>query len=333
MRQELRTVAAIEVLRDTLGAGPWPLGALRDVGWSDRQIRRAVDAGRLRRPHRGVVDLPDAVGEAARVWAALLVAGEKAAASHESAARLRALWLPRDASNLVHLTVPGCPDRTDHGMRIHGSRLPREYVEDLDGVPVTTLARTAIDLARGRELPEAMVVVDSAARAIISTSTGVDLRALRDGDQRHELTEMARDALQTAFEVEWTWPGTVVARGAIELMNPASESPFESRSRGWMVQAALPAPQLAYSVQGASGTWYVADFAWPGQRLLGEADGIGKYGTDPVGAARALRAERRRQRDLEDAGWRFVRWDSAEHPRQVTTRIARALVATHGASH
>ena len=63
--------------------------------------------------------------------------------------------------------------------------------------------------------------------------------------------------------------------------------------------------------------------------MLGEADGIGKYGADDAGVARALRAERLRQRDLEDAGWTVVRWDSAEHPRSVLRRLRVALRREH----
>lgn len=316
---------AAESLSTVIGPGPWPLAALRAAGWTDRQIRRAVDSGRLHRPHRGVVDLPSASSDLGRIRAALLMAGPRAAASHESAARVHGLWLPHPASDLVHLTEPGRPDRTDHGVRIHGSRLSTPHVVTVQGIPATSLPRTAIDLARGRALPEAMVVVDSAAREIIRRSTGRDLRLLRDPATRAELREVALAALQDAFAEVWTWPGTVVARAAIELVEPACESPLESRSRGWFHEARLPAPRIAWHVRGASGAWYVADFAWPARRLLGEADGIAKYGRDPTTVASSLRAERRRQRDLEDIGWRFARWDSSEAPRTVVARVARAL--------
>jgi hypothetical protein len=325
MREERRTRAAVEALAAELGPGPWLLGSVRQAGWTDRQIRRAVDAGRLARPFRGVVALPAADTSLDQARAALLVAGPRATASHESAADAHSLWLPRDASDLVHITDPGAPDRTDHGMRIHGSRLPERHVVTLDGVRVTSIARTAVDLARGRELPEAMVVVDSAARALIAASGVPDLRVLREAHVRARLMPLAVVELQEAFADVWTWPGTVVARAAIDLVDPAAESPLESRSRGWMHAARLPSPLTACPVQGASGAWYVADFAWPGVRVLGEADGVGKYGNDPSETAKRLRAERRRQRDLEDDGWLVVRWDSSEPARTVVNRVARAL--------
>lgn len=309
-----------------LGEGPWTVDAVRDLGWTDSQVRRAIEAGRLARPHRGVLAQPaHADGSLARVRAAVLVAGSTAVVSHESAARVHGLWLPTGTSGTVHLTVPGSADRTDHGMRLHGSRLGPEHVTRVDGIRVTSVARTAVDVARRFELPEAMMVVDSAAREIIRALSGVDLAVLRSTDQRPGLTALATRELLVALGSEWTWPGTVVARGAISLVEPASESPLESRSRGWMVQAKLPSPCIAYAVQGASGTWYVADFAWPSLRVLGEADGFEKYGLDDASVAVSLRAERRRQRDLEDAGWTFARWDSTEHPAVLIRRIRRTL--------
>ena len=295
-------------------------------------MRRAVDAGRLIRPSRGVVALPSASTPVDAVRAAVLTAGPGAAASHVSAARLHGLWLPLGASELVHLTAPGCPDRTDHGMRIHGSRLPDRHIVTVDGLRATSLARTAIDLARGLALPEAMVVIDSAACAVIAGSTGRDLRTLRSVRERPALTAVAAEALQDAFADVRTWPGTVVARAAITLVEPASESPLESRSRGWMYAARVPAPSVAHWVRGASGIWYVADFARVERRVLGEADGTGKYGDDPRTATRTLRAERRRQRDLEDAGWSVVRWDSGESRATVVPRLRRASSRPAGGS-
>jgi hypothetical protein len=131
--------------------------------------------------------------------------------------------------------------------------------------------------------------------------------------------------LSHAFASVWTWPGTVVVRGALELVDPASESPYESRSRGWMYEARLPTPRTAYEVQGASGAWYVSEFAWEQERVLGEVDGIEKYGRTGDEVSAAVRAERIRQADLEDAGWTFARWTTSERRDVVLRRIARHL--------
>ena len=314
-----------------VGPGPWSLSELRALGWSSGHIRAAVSAGRLVRPHRGALALPglEALESGAaplgRIRAAAHVVGPGAVVSHESAGVVQRTWLPWPVSRDVHLTEPGGVGRHHHGMRVHESRLPNEQVVVVDGLRVTTLARTALDLARSRSLPEAMVAVDGAARALALREPGASKKALR-GPARAELSLRAVSQIADAFDSVRTWPGTVVVRAAIELADPASESPLESRSRGWLVEAKLPQPLVAFPVQGASGRWYFADFAWPERRLLGEADGSGKYGPAEGDIVSALRRERRRQRDLEDAGWTFVRWDSTETRTTVTTRVARHLV-------
>ena len=54
-------------------------------------------------------------------------------------------------------------------------------------------------------------------------------------------------------------------------------------------------------------------------------DEAGHKAGDEVTIRTRLRAERERQRDLEDAGWTVVRWDSREAAPRVTARLARAL--------
>jgi hypothetical protein len=309
---------------EALGPGPWARRDLIGAGWSLERIRAAVRAGRMHRLQHGVyaAGAPDL---STAVRAALAKAGVGAVVSHETAAVLRPLWLPARPSNLIQLTRAGAIERTHRGVRLHGSRLPEEFVEELDGLPVTTVARTAMDVARGLTLPDAMIVIDSAARALIEQASGEDLRVLRSTSRRAQLIPLALEPLNHAFASVWTWPGTVVVRGAIELLDPVSESPHESRGRGWMYEARLPMPLTAYQVQGASGAWYVSEFAWEGPRVLGEVDGIEKYGRTGTEVSANVRAERHRQEDLQDAGWTFVRWTTSERRVSVLQRIARTL--------
>jgi hypothetical protein len=315
----------------TLGPGPWPVQEVLSCGWTPAQVRQAVAAGRLVRPHRGVLDVPrrEVSREAAlssRIRAALLRAGSGAAASHSSAGVLRQLWLPSGADGLVHLTRPGEPDRLDHGVRIHGSGLPENHVSVLDGIRTTTIERTAIDCARGRRLPDALMFVDSAAR-LLAVSAGYSERTVRESlPVRGEANDMARSRLSVILAFEYAWPGTATARDAVRHLDVASESPLESWSRGVMIESGLPQPELALAVWGASGSRYFADFAWPGLRLLGEADGTAKYGRSSDEVARAVRLERHRQRDLEDAGWIVVRWESTESPAVIIARLRAALL-------
>jgi hypothetical protein len=226
----------------------------------------------------------------------------------------------------VHLTRAGEPDRRDHGVRIHGSGLPESHVSVVDGIRTTTLERTAIDCARGHLLRDALMVVDSAAGGLAACA-GYGERALRESQSaRSHANDLARSRLSEVLSFEYAWPGTAVARDAVCHLDVASESPLESWSRGLMIESGLPPPDVAFAVFGASGQRYFADFAWPGLRLLGEADGTAKYGSSSEEVARAVRLERRRQRDLEDTGWIVVRWDSTESPMVIIARLREALL-------
>jgi hypothetical protein len=333
VRQRSSSQTLVDALVAALGPGPWPLDAVLAHGWSYARIRAAVSAGRLVRPHRGVLapgpDRHPRVGpplasiadheRAGR--AALLVAGEGAALSHESAASMHGLWLPEPRTELVHVRVPGADRRTDHGMRVHSSPLEEDEVCLVRGVRVTSVVRTAIDLARGRPLAEALVPLDSAARLLV----GGDVWTLRSTEpDSPRVVAVLRELRQSLRRVRG-WPGTARVWRALELVDPRSESPFESRSRGWIHEAGLPAPRVALPVRGVSGTEYYADFGWEAARVLGEADGFGKYGADQGEVRAALRAERRRQRDLEDAGWTVARWDTSEGRRTMQARLGRLL--------
>ena len=210
-------------------------------------------------------------------------------------------------------------------MRIHRSRLPETLVTSRFGLPVTTVARTAVDIARAHRLPEALVALDGAARLIAIEECGLSARELREPERRADATAHAVDRLRTAYDSVRRWPGSVVVRDGVELLDLGSESPFESRSRGWILLAGLPTPVVGYEMRGRSGRRYFADFAWPQQRVLGEADGTGKYGGTGREVTDSVRAERLRQRDLEDAGWTVVRWDSTEQRHTVIDRLVRAL--------
>ena len=334
MRTFQRSLDRLDALVDMLGPGPWTLAEVRGAGWSSAHIRRAVDRGWLVRPRRGALALAGGSIPATGIAPAELLRRRAAVVldryagcvvSHSSAAVLHGLWLPQTPTSEVHLISPRRPDRAEPGVRVHGSRIPRDQIVDLRGLPVTSLERTAVDVARGRSLEDAVLVLDGAARAI-ADQAGIDLRRLRDEPAlRSEWSTRARNDLWSAYRAVRRWPFTVVVRTAIPLLDPASESPLESRSRIRIASSNLPEPEIAVPVMGASGRTYVVDFLWRGYRVIGEADGTGKYGEDAATVRARLRAERLRQRDLEDAGWTFARWESTEPARVMVQRIRRTL--------
>jgi very-short-patch-repair endonuclease len=134
----------------------------------------------------------------------------------------------------------------------------------------------------------------------------------------------AAHLLACAYRRCFGWPGTVVVRDHLDLVNPASESPLESRSRSWFWDAGLRHLKIGQPLT-IGGVTYFADFLDEGRRVIGEADGWGKYGTDLRAQRDARDAERSRQGELESDGYRFVRWTSSDTRQRVVHRMWRAL--------
>jgi hypothetical protein len=294
----------------------------------------ATRAGALVRVRRGVyaAAAPSATGgdthravSLGQIRATLARLSSRAVASHDSAALVEDLWVPGPHAAVVHATVPGQAERRATGLYVHASRLPDEFVTEIQGIRVTTIARTAMDLARGRTLPDALVALDGAYRRLVQSQRPRAKYELRERTVPLSVHARIRDELESAFAVTWSWPGTRVVRAALDLIEPASESAFESWSRGWILASGLPPPVANAEVVGDSGTAYVGDLIWRSRRLIGEADGLGKYGATALEMRAALRAERARQADLEAAGWRFVRWTTGEQGAHIAARVARAL--------
>lgn len=349
------SVARVDNLLVTLGPGPWPVIALAELGWTPGMLRRAVASGLLVRERRGLYARPEeavtpsmlpattagrlhAVGEArsvparspddlhrARMRALAEQLPGTAVFSHASAARELGLWLPDPADPTVHVTIPGQADRADAGLRVHGSGLPRTSVVEVDGVAVTDVRRTAIDLARPSDLPHALIAVDSAMRLLLSSAHPDLDRRLRRREVPHEEIEAARTLFDDVLEQMLGWPGVRTARAAVAAADPASASPYESWSRGWMLAVGMPTPELNLALVGASGREYAGDFVWRDRWLVGEADGVAKYGTTAAEIRATMRAEKDRQADLEAAGWRFVRWVPGDSGATIVARLGRAL--------
>lgn len=85
---------------------------------------------------------------------------------------------------------------------------------------------------------------------------GFSPKALRESDHREQRRELALAALNEAAESVAGWPGSRVLQRAIALVEPSSESAFETWSRVWIGASGLPRPEVAFAVQGTSRRWY-----------------------------------------------------------------------------
>ncbi len=76
---------------------------------------------------------------------------------------------------------------------------------------------------------------------------------------------------------------------------------MESEARLAMIDGGLPTPELQYEVVDGNGELRRLDFAWPGQRVAVEYDGM-----DWHSGPEAMKRDRRRRAALADIGWTVI---------------------------
>lgn len=182
------------------------------------------------------------------------------------AAAIHGLWTPPDP----HPSLLRSPDEHE---------VPERHLMQRSGLLVPSKAWTSVQLARWQRLPGALISLDAALNA------GVD-----------------RGVLLAVVHGLQCWPGAARLEWAIGNADGNSGSPLESWSRGLMILNDLPLPILQKRIQ-VDGFVYYADFAWEGCRLIGEADGRGKYENE-----QEIANEKRRQARLQACGYTVYRW-------------------------
>ena len=290
------------------------LDELRSRGYEHPDIRRMVRSGELVRLRRAAYAQhpPDGpIGDKHRqlVHATIPYLGDDTVISHGSAAALHGLPLWPPAVSHVHVTRSrkyGGKLRTV--VHVHAATLTADDVVLVDGVRVTSIARTVLDL--GRTLPLAQSVA------------GGD-RALATGVSPDELA-------RTAAGMEH-WPGIRRARHAVELLDRRSESAGESASRVELLELSLPRPDLQVRILDANGRLVArSDFGWLDRRTVGEFDGKIKYGRalEPGRSIEDIVYEEKLREDaIRDLGWQVVRWTWSDLQRSevIRDRLLRAF--------
>jgi hypothetical protein len=235
---------------------------------------------------------------------AVALSGHQAVASHHDAAIVHGLALLDGPPGVTAVSRPSeSPgSRTSRpGVRIHQLALPARHVTVRYGIPVTTVARTVIDLARTLPFRSGVVVADSA----------------RHSDQT------SKAELEAVISNCDRWPGIERARQVVRFSDPLAESPFESIARVAFRDGGLPPPMLQVWVMGAHGTIGRVDFLWDEHSTIAEADGAIKY-ADPDRARQQLR----RDAELRRAGYEVVHFtwrDLTATPDQVVQWIKAAF--------
>jgi very-short-patch-repair endonuclease len=267
---------------------------LVELGLGRGAIEHRVAVGGLIPLRRGVYAVGHrALRPRAHLMAALLDVGPGAVLSHASAA---ALWGIRpSAAGRIDITVDD-RRRGRAGVRLHHSLLPLHQVTVIDGIAVTTIERTILDLAAVVDADALRYAIEQAEhlelpdwrvlRALAGAAGGRrGIRALREIlDDQAIGTQITKSRLERAFR-------------AFVRRHPD-----------------LPQPERNVWVEG-----FEVDCVWRDARLVVELDsrlhlGFGKYARD-----------RRKDRALVTRGWRVVRvtW---EHIHDEPVALHRDLI-------
>jgi hypothetical protein len=289
---------------------------LLEDGYTYAEMAQLTKIGQLDRIRRGAYGPPAApksldavVRQRWLISATVPYLASDAVVSHASAAVLHGLALYAARLDRVQVTRcerPGGKARTF--TNVHAAPIDSSEIVRVDGIKVTSVARTVADLSRALAFDGAVVTGDSA------LSQGLD-----SGELLACLSRMRR------------WPGVVRARRVAAFIDGRCESPGESRSRVAFAQTGIPAPEPQFEVFDGRGRFVGrVDFAWQALRTIGEFDGKIKYGRLAPAAEQShdvVYQEKLREDALRDLGWQVVRWTWSEldQPQKIAERLRRAF--------
>lgn len=218
-----------------------------------------------------------------------IVAGLSAAAVHG------AQWVDATAPlEMLHSNRNPLP-----GLRIHSDRLEDDEFTLIDGVPVTTPARTAVDLGCWHPINDAVAVIDDLLRATKCKVAKFQIQAERYPGRR----------------------GIQSARDAINLADAGAQSPKETWVRLLLIRAGLPRPQTQIPVSDEFGdSTYYLDMGWEDFKVAAEYDGE-QHRRDRWQYTWDIR----RRETLERLGWIVIRVVVGDRPADIVRRVRAAL--------
>lgn len=271
---------------------------LQAAGVGRRAVDRRISKGLLRPLHHGVFQVGRIATPGMRELAACLACGPTATVADRSAAALWQLLAASEPAEPVEILVCG-GERRHAGVRVRRvARMEDDDRTELNGIPVTTPARTLCDLASLVSLGELERALARALASRLTTRAQLDTVLLRVSGRR----------------------GAGRLRALIAGNGPAlTRSEAEERLLALVRKAGLPEPEANVRIAGCE-----VDLLWRDQRLVAEVDGYA-FHADAV----AFENDRRRDLVLVSQGMRVVRvtWRQlTREPETVLVRLAQALV-------
>jgi len=269
---------------------------MAEAGLPLQQVRTLTRTGQIVRIGRGYYATSDLLGLASALpygkllleaAAAALALGPDSVVSHETAAQLHELSLLTTPGPDIVVTRPrGASSNSAQrrGIRLHLAALPESHIGGRLGVPLTTVARTVIDVARATAFRDGVVIADSALKQGLTSKK--ELRSVLADCQR--------------------WRGTRQAAEVVEFADRGGESPLESLARIVFRECGFPPPKLQVEIWDSEFIGRV-DFLWEQYKTIVEVDGAAKY-DDRNLAMRQFRRDKR----LREAGYEVVHFEWRE---------------------
>jgi predicted transcriptional regulator of viral defense system len=268
-------------------------------GYSRVGVKRLVDSGRLHRVYRGVY----AVGHTdlsmhGECLAAVLAVGPGALLSYYSAGWLWGIW--RGSPKPIHVTAVVPRHHTaPKGVTRHRARNLVEADRALVvGIPVTSVARTILDLAwklRGDQV--ARVLAQAEDLGLLDLD---ELYAVIERNRGHHGAKRLRHALATYERPIY------------------SRSDFERRFVAHLIGAGLPRPASGWNEVG-----HELDVCWPERRFAVELDTFETHGNRA-----SFESDRARDLALALAGIETIRVSELQfrrEPNAIAANIATLL--------
>lgn len=289
-----------------------------DSGYCDKDLYRAMRDGEIVRIRPGgysFADVWDAANDLEkhrlRAHAAQRSHSAPVALSHTSAAIEHGLRLFEPDLSRIHLTCLGAP--------LGRSTPDIAYHQGVCGDDELTMVGNHLTVAPVRAGLEAALLTTVAGGLVILDSV-VDLKL------------GTLDEIHAGFLHMTGHPNSRRLQITVRLTRTGANSTGESLSRHMMWTQHLPEPVLQFEVHDEFGNLLgITDFAWPDHGLMGEFDGMVKYGRlrrkgETPGQA-VEREKKREDRLREETGWLMIRliWAELFRPTVTAARIRRQL--------
>jgi hypothetical protein len=215
--------------------------------------------------------------------------------SHFSAAAVHGIPIIGPWPDVVHRIVDrGSGGRSRGDVVAHATTLDAVEIVEVDGMLVTSMARTIVDLA----------CVSTFMSGVASADFGL---------QHKRTAHLERADLQRAWESAMPIKAHARARRILEFATHLADSPAESASRANMFLGGFVMPRLQTPYHDAEGLIGYVDFDWEGHDHVGESDGKQKYMKDELLNARppgeVVYEEKVREDRLRALNQKVTRWD------------------------